>query len=420
MNKNELVHKKTNLIEELETISAASDFETSKELQSKFDRLTEEVNLVNSNLQRAEKMEALRLQKVEKAPEEIEKRKAVKNFSFQRMLQAGRAENLSGLEKEIHEEGVKEMRAYGKSPSGIAIPSFFTSLKRDLTAGTDTQGGHTVQTSVGEVIPFLHPQSKVIELGATVFDNLKDNLSFPRNDSAASSTWEGETDPNAETSPTFDNVSLTPKRVGTFMDVSKQLLRQSNASIDAWIRAELNQANGTALDVAAINGSGAGGQPTGILNTVGIGDVEGGTNGAAPTFANIVALETAVAAGNATRGTNLAYLTTPGARGQLKTTEKATNTARFIWEGTEVNGYFADVTTNVPANLTKGTGTNLHAIIFGDWTALYIGEWSGMDITLDEYTQATNGIVRVVINSYYDIAVRHAASFAAMQDALIS
>ena len=151
--------------------------------------------------------------------------------------------------------------------------------------------GFTVQTEVGDLIPFLDPRLQTEALGATVLRNLSGNIDFPRNDAAAAATWEGETDANAETSPTFDRIQLTPNRLGAFTDISKQVLVQSSIDMENFIRRRLEVAIRNAVDLAAINGSGASNQPTGILNTSGIGDVAGGTNGAVPTFANIIALE---------------------------------------------------------------------------------------------------------------------------------
>jgi hypothetical protein len=153
---------------------------------------------------------------------------------------------------------------------------------------------------------------------------------------------------------------------------------------------------------------------------VGIGSVAGGTNGAVPSFANIVALETEVAQDNADIGT-LGYLTNARVRGRLKTVEKASSTAQFLWEAgnTPLNGYRAEVTNAVPSNLVKGSsGAVCSAIIFGNFADLIIGMWGGLDLMVDPYTGSTAGTVRVVTLQDVDIAVRRAESFSAMVDAL--
>ena len=71
---------------------------------------------------------------------------------------------------------------------------------------------------------------------------------------------------------------------------------------------------------------------------------------------------------------------------------------------------------NVPNNLTKGTGTNLSALIFGNWSDLLVGQWGGIDLSVDEVPEAAKGNVKLVAHSEWDIAVRHAESFAAIKD----
>ena len=189
--------------------------------------------------------------------------------------------------------------------------------------------------------------------------------------------------------------------------------------VEKFVQNDLLMAVMLAVDLAAINGPGSGGAPTGILNTSGIGTVSGGTNGAAPTWANIVGLEKEVAVDNADVG-KLAYLTNPKVRGKLKTTETASGSGQFVWpvNGSELNGYTAGVSTQVPSNLTKGTGTDLSAILFGNFTDLLIGQWGGLDIIVDPYTRANEGQIKIVTNSFWDVLLRHPESFAAMVDAI--
>ena len=95
----------------------------------------------------------------------------------------------------------------------------------------------------------------------------------------------------------------------------------------------------------------------------------------------------------------------------------------YLWDQRDsgLNGYNAEVSTNVPSDLDKGTSTGVcHAMIFGNWEDLLIGQWGGLDLVVDPYTKAKNAQIELVVNSWWDIAVRHPESFAAMQDALIA
>ena len=76
------------------------------------------------------------------------------------------------------------------------------------------------------------------------------------------------------------------------------------------------------------------------------------------------------------------------------------------------------VSNNVPSNLTKGSGTGLSALIYGNFSDLLIGMFGQLEILVDPYTDFAKGTVGVRALQSIDIAVRHAESFAAMQDAI--
>jgi len=347
------------------------------------------------------------------------------------MRMASQGKQLEGIEFEMFQEADREARAAGISLNGtIRIPNIMQPEQRaDLSVGTNTAGGYAVATEIGQLINILEPQLVTRKLGATYLTGLQGNIQFPRNNGDVSSVWEGENTDNDQSDVTFDTVTLSPKRLGSFVIIGKQLIAQSSISIENLVRSRMNFSIAKAVDTAAINGSGSSNQPLGILGTSGIGSVAIGTNGGVPTFASIVDLETAVAVANADMG-RLAYLTTSGIRGKLKQTEKtSTSTAQFIWTDTmgptgrqgELNGLNAYTSSLVPSTLTKGTSSGVcHAIIFGNWEDLLIGQWAGLDLTLDNITLAGKAQIKLIINSWWDVAVRQPASFAAIKDAKTS
>lgn len=405
------------------------------EERSEFDTLKSEVQALNAEIEDAVFLEEEQRQAAEseahqrgsKPPalktggEQAEARKLASEYSILRAMQkVAKGHKLDGVEGEMHEQAIEEARSIGLSTSGnVQIPGM---IARDMTAGTDTQGGHTIAEELRGPINILDPRLMVESMGATVLRGLTSNLKFYRGDADAEAEWEGENDANAETSPTFDSFTMTPHRLGAFTDISKQVMLQSSMDMEAYVRRRLNLAVQRKLDSTAINGSGSGDIPRGILNTSGIGDVAGGTNGATPDWADIVDLETEIAVDNADLG-RLGYLTTPGIRGYLKKTLLDAGSGQMIWPvgSTEINGYRIGVTTQVPSDLTKGTASGIaHAILFGNWEDLMIGQWGGFDLVVDPYSRSKESMVVLVINSWWDIAVRHPESFAAMKDALTS
>jgi HK97 family phage major capsid protein len=330
-----------------------------------------------------------------------------------------------GFERDVSDQIAKQLQ---RSTDGIFIPTSLN-VRAAGVAGTDGQGGHTVPTVQMPIIELLRAKMMVKRLGAQVLSGLSGDLKFPRQEGTAALNWTGE-NPGSDTADTdltdyFGQVAMGPKSAIATIPYSKQLLAQSSVDIENFFRNDLARVNALGLDLAAINGAG-GTQPTGILNTTGIGSVIGGTDGAAPTRQDIIDLETEVAVDNADEG-GLAYLTNAKVRGTLKNTETATGSGRFVWgDGTEkgfgmLNGYRAAVSNQVPSTLDKGASTGIcSAIMFGNWEDLLVGEWGVIEIIIDPYSLKKQGLVEMTSTMLCDVAVRHPQSFAAMKDALTS
>ncbi len=202
------------------------------------------------------------------------------------------------------------------------------------------------------------------------------------------------------------------------------MIYQSSLQIEEWIRRDLTRAIAESIDQAAISGSGSGNEPEGILNVTGIGAVVGGTDGLAPTWDHIVELETQVAVDDADVG-SLGYLTNSKVRGKLKRTfvDSGSNAER-VWDNrsasSPLNGYKAGITNLVPSDLDKGSSSGVcSAIVYGNFADLLIGMWGdSVNVIVNPYSKDTESIVRITAFSFADVAVRHAQSFSAMQDAL--
>ena len=348
--------------------------------------------------------------------------KEAERFSFTKIIRAyadpvHRKE--AGFELEVCEAAAEKAH---RSPMGFFVP--FDVLTRDLTKGTATAGGNLVATDLlsESFIETLRNRLKVQQAGASILNGLVGDVAIPRQSGTSTAYWVDEGSALTESAQTFDQVSLSPKTLGAYTDFTRRLMLQSSTDIEQLVRRDLARVLAVEVDRAAINGSGSSNEPTGILNVSGIGDVAGGTNGAAPTYAHIVELLSDVANANADAG-NLAYLTNSKVRGKLLQVEKASSTGQFVFEAPQggedgrMLGYPTYVSNNVPSNLTKGTTSDASAIIFGNFSDLLIGTWGQLDILVDNTSLSTSGGIRVVAFYDVDIAVRHAESFSAMKDA---
>lgn len=366
---------------------------------------------------------------------------AARNYRLGKVLEAkALGKPLEGFYKEMHDEGVAEMRNAQVSPdgsgNGVIVPTVVSASKqwktrvtdlpyekRDAVVGTAANGGYTVATELGDLIPFLDPDLLFKRLGATFLTDLQGNLDFPRRLTRPAAGAVAEQGTLSEGTPTFDTLQLRPKRHGVFVESSLQLVRQSSVDVENMIRRDLVQAIEEVIELYGINGLGTGNQPTGILATAGIGSVVGGANGAVPDWRDLTDLEAALFSAKAGRGA-LAYATTPGIANVMKNTKRDVAGNMFIWEGPNgdglVNGYKALTSTLVPSTLTKGTSSGIcHAILFGNWNELIVGQWGGLEILVNPYSRDTEGTIRYTVNMFYDIGLRHPQSFAAMVDALL-
>ena len=319
----------------------------------------------------------------------------------------------------------------GRATDGFFFPTNLPSVQRaGLDSATATKGAELKYTEAGGWIDVLRNKALVLKLGAEFMPGLQGKIGFSRQTGAATLVWLATENPGsdaADSNLTTDLVTIDAKTAIATTSISKQLLLQSAFPAEAKVRNDLAAIVALGLDLAAINGSGASGQPKGILNQSGIGAVALGTNGLIiPSVAALVDLETAVATQNADIGA-LGYLTTPGQRGVMKKTPAfSTAGAAPIWTegpvGSDmgwVNGYKAGASAQVPNNLTKGTSSGVcHAVIFGNFNELIIGEWGALEVLLDPYRLKKQGMIELTATYFCDVAVKHGASFAAIKDAL--
>lgn len=337
--------------------------------------------------------------------------KEIRQFSFVRAIHAlsnptdKAAQSAAAFEREVSEAAAQRA---GKTAQGLMVPSEV--LRRDLNVGTATAGGNLVATDLlsGSFIDLLRNRSAAIRAGATSMNGLVGNIAIPKQTGAATAYWVAESGAPTESQQTVGQVTMTPKTVGAYTDFSRRLMLQSSIDVENMVRNDLALVIALAIDSAAFYGTAADNQPRGLKLQTGINTVD--PVAATPTFAEIVAMESAVAADNADIG-NMAYVINAAMRGALKSTTKfGSGTSDTIWEpGNTVNGYRTEVSNQIATN----------DLFFGNFADLMIGFWSGLDLMVDPYSNSTSGTVRVVALQDVDIAVRNAVSFCYANTAIV-
>jgi HK97 family phage major capsid protein len=385
-----------------------------------FDALDGEIAALDTNIERAVKIEAAELRaanlegRAPITPAEEVKPKAKRSFSIHRAILAQMGEvELTEEETTEAEQNRKLAVASGITPRGFVFR--FPSRKTERAVQTVTgdsggYGGNTVATEVLDPIDFLRPEPLLSRVGATYLRNCVGDLSFPKNNGGIVATWEGETDETESTANAYDKLGLKPKRLSVTVPISVQNLYQSNFDIESYTVNQINLAIENKLDETGVNGTGSG-QPFGILNTTGINTVATGTNGSALTWDMVVDAETAVFVenGNASR---MNYLINPKTRGKLKKTKHEAGDFNYLMTPqNEINGYPVQTSNHVPSTLTKGTGTALSALVFGDFSQIFIAQWGMVDFTVDPYSRKKEGLVEITVNLYMDMAIKQPKAF---------
>lgn len=320
---------------------------------------------------------------------------------------------MSGFEREMSDEVAIQT---GSRAQGFWVPQ--QAFARNLIAGTGTLGGMLVDTqNMGDqFVELLRNKAKVAAMGARIL-NLNGPVTIPRQNAAGAANWVAETTAATLSTGNFTQFTLTPYAVSAFQQYGKQLLFESNPSVDSLVRDDIMNIIALAIDYAALHGPGSG-QPTGIAGTTGINTVSvaylASTALTTSLYPFLVSLETEVATDNADVG-GLGYLMRPKERGACKTTAQFASTGIKIWEpGNTVNGYRAEVTNQISSTLTHGTATTIAtAVFFGNWNDVLIAQFAGgaTDLVVDPYVLAVNGVVRIIARKWVDVGVRHPQSF---------
>ncbi len=345
----------------------------------------------------------------------------MRSFSLVRAI-ASQVPNLNvdaGRERELSQEVA---RRAGRPFQGMAVPmSVFCQPveQRVMTTAAPASGpgANLIATDYrpGEYIDLLRNALVVRQLGARVLSGLVGNVAIPRLKEDATAAWVNEDQAIPTSDMAFGQTGLTPKHVGARTEFSRNMLLQTSPDIETLVRADFAAVLAQEVDRAAIFGSGAAPEPLGVLNTLGIGSVAIGTNGGPITFDAVADLQGAVDDANVT-GAAMAFLTNTKVRRQAAKLKDSTGVPLGL--GTIFQGGTLAVTNNVPADLTKGTGTSLSALLYGNWSDLLLGYWSEFDLLVNPFESAaySKGNVQVRGMVTMDVAVRYPQSFAAIQD----
>ena len=351
--------------------------------------------------------------------------KEKREYSLGRMVQAQISGDWrkAGFEREMNDEIASRV---GRDAEGIYVPDFAWQKRGPLS--TAATGGSGAEVVFDDFVPTAHRGDMFIEalraqqvlsgLGATYMTGLTGRIKMPKMATGANAAFVEELADVADGAGTDGGVTLQPRTMGAFVDLSRLLMMESVPAIEQVIQNDLLRSAADRTEFYAIQGSGSSGQPTGILNTSGVNDLDisANTDVAALTWADITALVKLVEEDNGVVNSNaLGFLTHPSVKAKMAQTVRVASSDSVMLLNDPWNnlyGYPAAFSSNVPTTLDPGDGgSDAAAMIFGDFSQLIIAQFGAPSILVDPYTGSRAGTVRMVLHAELDVGVRNAVSF---------
>lgn len=306
----------------------------------------------------------------------------------------------AGFERECHDALVK--RNGSPANGGFYVPYEVqkrTMARRDLTVAGNA--GYLVQTDnqPESFIELLRALSVVGKAGARMLPGLKGNIQIPKQTGASTAYWVGsEDDEITESNATFGQLSMDPKTLGAYSELSRMLIMQSSPSVDSLVMEDFARVLALKMDIAALTGAGNGG-PVGIVNTSGIGSV----TATSLDYAKALEFQTDVATGNALT-TGCTYITTPLKAAIAAQRQRFSSTDTPLWVGNILEGELLGFKGLTTTQISDG-------MIFGDFSQVIIGEWGVLEIAIDPTANFKAGVTGIRAFQSCDVGIRNAAAF---------
>lgn len=243
---------------------------------------------------------------------------------------------------------------------------------QSIAVGTGSAGGFLVPSPLSnQIIDTARNKSRVIQAGARVIPMPSNTLDIAKVTGDPNSSWKAENEVIVPSDMTFGRIQLRAKTLTALVKMSVEAFEDC-MNIGELVNNTLGEVLALELDRAALYGSGAGSEPTGLLNISGVGEVDMGGNGAALTsyapFANAI---TDIMTANGPGPEGLAAIFSPRVWGELENlVDGDDNPLRAPRSYEHLRKY---VTNQVSVTSEHGNADNASEIFVGDWTQLLWG-----------------------------------------------
>jgi HK97 family phage major capsid protein len=263
-----------------------------------------------------------------------------------------------------------------------------------LTVSTDSQGGYLAPEAFAneilkKIVEFspIRQYARIMSIGAP-------EVKIPRKLTGTTATWVGETADRTQSDMTFEQVTLTPYELSTYVEVSRQLLEDNAYNLEGELSADFAEKFGKAEATAFVSGDGDA-KPNGLLEATGIAEIKSGnasTLGTDPASL-IIGMFHSVPSVVAQKGVWLMNRTTLGTLRKLKDGD-----GRFIMVDPITAGMPVTLLGRpiVEATDMPDIAANANPIMFGDLSGYRIVDRVGLTVQRNPYVQDIKGLVRFV------------------------
>lgn len=348
------------------------------------------------------------------------------------------------LMPDTHYEAAKldEFRQVMKAGVSGADPDHMAYIMKKAILGgmsyTDTSigGAFVPPPAFGELIDLLRNVDALMRAGANVQALPPQGIAFPRLTSPTTGYWLGEKQDATASIPGTGILKLLPHKAVCLVTLPNELLRYGTVSGEAIVRTDITKTLSLTLDLALIDGQGGGIKPLGLLNTVGVGVV---TPATVATDGNTLApgdiykfLSTVFGNNSEFTGFILRpdlFLQFMMSRSSVYNGSTTAALGDFLFSqmrdlgmgvSSQIAGYPATLSNNVPKNRVKGAGTTLTCMLGGNWPDFLIGLLGTIEFaTTAEGIQLLQGdmtAIRGIITA--DGGARHPGAFAVCDNLL--
>lgn len=362
-------------------------------IKDQINDLNEEMRKLNEELENYDKI----IPQIEENEERtnnnlINKKTMIKEFRLVKAIRDIADHNkLDEVSSAIIAKGKEEMKRSGLNMTGqIQLPT-----EERATITVTAEHDDVIETEFENLLAPLRAKNVLANAGAKYLSNLVGDVQVPIM-GATSVGWAGEVADATDGASGFTSVTLSPKRLTAYIDISKQFIAQDSIDAENMIKQDIVNAIYTKLEETILGtASGSTTQPEGIFNAI---PMSADTSGITA-YSGITAAEAKVEDNNILG--QPVYVMSNKAKAVLRAMPKSSKSTQLVYEGGELDGTPVYSTSNISDK----------KFIYGDFSNLVIGNWGGIDLTVDPYTKAAAGQVRLVINAFFDAKVVRPEAF---------